>query len=71
MVWSFDNEVDAALVNGGSIRVDDMLPKDLSSMDVFRTLPFGGGILKVGDKTRVKKAQGIQIFTMYFNYSIV
>ena len=47
MMWSFDNEVDAALVNGGSIRVDDMLPKDLSSMDVFRTLPFGGGILKV------------------------
>ncbi len=47
MAWSYDNEVDAALVNGGSIRVDDMLPNDLSSMDVFRILPFGGSILKV------------------------
>ncbi|RZP14778.1 MAG: bifunctional metallophosphatase/5'-nucleotidase [Flavobacteriales bacterium] len=47
MIWSFNDEVDAALVNGGSIRVDDMLPSDLSSIDIFRTLPFGGGILKV------------------------
>ena len=47
MAWSFNDEVDAALVNGGSIRVDDMLPINLSSLDIFRTLPFGGGILKV------------------------
>lgn len=47
MAWSFNDEVDAALVNGGSIRVDDMLPIDLSSIDIFRTLPFGGEILKV------------------------
>lgn len=47
MAWSYDNNVDAAIVNGGSIRIDDMLPADLSSLDVFRTLPFGGGILKV------------------------
>lgn len=47
MAWSFNDEVDAALVNGGSIRVDDMLPSDLSSIDIFRTLPFGGEILKV------------------------
>ena len=47
MAWAYNNEVDAALVNGGSIRVDDMLPNDLSSLDVFRILPFGGSIIKV------------------------
>jgi 2',3'-cyclic-nucleotide 2'-phosphodiesterase (5'-nucleotidase family) len=47
MAWSFENKVDAALVNGGSIRIDDILPNELSVVDVFRILPFGGGILKV------------------------
>ena len=47
MSWAYSEEVDAALVNGGSIRVDDMLPARVTSMDVFRVLPFGGGILKV------------------------
>ena len=50
MAWSFNNDVDAALVNGGSIRIDDMLPNNLSSIDVFRILPFGGGVLKVDIK---------------------
>jgi 2',3'-cyclic-nucleotide 2'-phosphodiesterase (5'-nucleotidase family) len=53
MAWSYDNEVDAALTNGGSIRVDDMLPNNLSSMDVFRILPFGGSVLKVDLKGRL------------------
>lgn len=47
MAWSFENKVDVALVNGGSIRIDDILPNELSVVDVFRILPFGGGILKV------------------------
>ncbi len=47
MAWSYDNTVDAALVNGGSIRVDDMLPAAVSGMDIFRALPFGGSVLKV------------------------
>jgi 2',3'-cyclic-nucleotide 2'-phosphodiesterase (5'-nucleotidase family) len=55
MAWSYNNEVDAALVNGGSIRIDDMLPNNLSSIDVFRTLPFGGGILKVDIKGNLLK----------------
>ena len=55
MAWSFDNEVDAALVNGGSIRVDDMLSASVTSMDVFRVLPFGGGILKVEIKGSLLK----------------
>ncbi|MDC7996269.1 bifunctional metallophosphatase/5'-nucleotidase [Altibacter sp. HG106] len=47
MVLSFTHNVDGALVNGGSIRIDDMLVGPITSMDVFRVLPFGGGVLKV------------------------
>ena len=47
MAYGFDNKVDAALVNGGSIRLDDELKGDITAIDIFRTLPFGGGILKV------------------------
>ena len=53
MAWSYNNGVDAALVNGGSIRIDDMLPDHVSSEDIFRTLPFGGGILKVAIKGKL------------------
>jgi len=55
MSWAYNNEVDAALVNGGSIRLDDMLPTNVTSMDVFRVLPFGGGILKVDLKGNLLK----------------
>jgi 2',3'-cyclic-nucleotide 2'-phosphodiesterase (5'-nucleotidase family) len=55
MAWSYSDEVDAALVNGGSIRIDDMLPNRLSSVDIFRTLPFGGGILEVAIKGMLLK----------------
>ncbi len=55
MSWAFQDDVDLALVNGGSIRVDDMLPTDVTSMDVFRVLPFGGGILKVEIKGALLK----------------
>ncbi|MEM7185696.1 MAG: bifunctional metallophosphatase/5'-nucleotidase [Bacteroidota bacterium] len=47
MKASYNNEVDLTLVNGGSFRVDDMLAGDLTSIDVFRILPFGGQVLKV------------------------
>ncbi len=47
MAAAFDNTVDGALVNGGSIRIDDMLAGEVTSMDIFRVLPFGGGSLKV------------------------
>ncbi len=50
MAAAFDYEVDAALVNGGSIRVDDMLEGEVVAMDIFRVLPFGGGVLKVDIK---------------------
>lgn len=55
MAWAYDNEVDAALVNGGSIRVDDMLPAKVTSMDIFRAMPFGGSALKVSLKGSLLK----------------
>lgn len=42
-----DKNIDAAIVNGGSFRVDDMLPKEVTSLDIFRVLPFGGQVYKV------------------------
>ena len=47
MATSFNTEVDGAIVNGGSIRIDDMLSGEITSLDIFRVLPFGGHILKV------------------------
>ena len=47
MAYSFNNEVDCAIVNGGSIRIDDQLQGDITGVDIFRVLPFGGEVLKV------------------------
>ncbi len=47
MSFAFNNEVDCALVNGGSIRIDDMLEGEINAIDIFRVLPYGGNILKV------------------------
>ncbi len=47
MFEAFDNTVDCAFVNGGSIRIDDELRGDITGVDIFRVLPFGGGIVKV------------------------
>jgi len=47
MAFSYDDEVEGAIVNGGSIRLDDMLAGEVTSIDVFRVLPFGGSALKV------------------------
>jgi 2',3'-cyclic-nucleotide 2'-phosphodiesterase (5'-nucleotidase family) len=47
MAYSFNNEVDCALVNGGSIRIDDQLKGNITGIDIFRVLPFGGSVLKV------------------------
>lgn len=50
MAKSFNEEVDAALVNGGSIRLDDMLAGDVTSIDIFRILPFGGHVVRADIK---------------------
>ena len=47
MAYSYNNEVDCSIVNGGSIRIDDQLVGDINSVDAFRVLPFGGSVLKV------------------------
>ena len=47
MSEAFDNEVDCAIINGGSIRIDDELHGAITGVDIFRVLPFGGGINKV------------------------
>ena len=41
---------DIAIVNAGSIRVDDILQMPVSEYDILRTLPFGGGIVEVDMK---------------------
>lgn len=40
-------ETTGAIVNGGSIRVDDELSGNITSKDIFRILLFGGEVLKV------------------------
>lgn len=47
MAYGFDNKIDCALVNGGSIRIDDQLKGDITGVDFFRVLPYGGSVLKV------------------------
>lgn len=40
-------EAEVAIVNSGSIRVDDILHMPVTEYDVIRSLPFGGSILEV------------------------
>ncbi|MEP2934993.1 MAG: bifunctional metallophosphatase/5'-nucleotidase [Gilvibacter sp.] len=47
MAKAYSNEVAGAIVNGGSIRIDDLLSGPVNSVDIFRVLPFGGSALKV------------------------
>ena len=47
MSFAFDDTVDCALVNGGSIRIDDELEGNITAVDIFRVLPYGGAVLKV------------------------
>ena len=55
MSFAFDDKVDCALVNGGSIRIDDQLTGDITAVDIFRVLPYGGAILKTQIKGRLLK----------------
>lgn len=47
MAQSFEEPVLGALVNSGSFRIDDVLENEVSSVDIFRVLPFGGEVVKV------------------------
>ncbi|KGL63277.1 bifunctional metallophosphatase/5'-nucleotidase [Polaribacter sp. Hel1_85] len=55
MSFGFNDEVDCALINGGSIRIDDQLSGNITAVDIFRVLPYGGDILKVKLKGRLLK----------------
>ncbi len=55
MAYAYNDKVDGALVNGGSIRIDDRLVGDITSTDIFRVLPFGGSVLKVDLKGSLLK----------------
>ncbi len=41
------NKPDCAIINSGSVRVDDVLTGSLTELDIVRMLPFGGGIAEV------------------------
>ncbi|NBT88816.1 MAG: bifunctional metallophosphatase/5'-nucleotidase, partial [Flavobacteriaceae bacterium] len=47
MAHAFDPPLDGAIVNGGSIRLDDFLEGGITPIDFFRVLPFGDGVLRV------------------------
>jgi 2',3'-cyclic-nucleotide 2'-phosphodiesterase (5'-nucleotidase family) len=48
-------EAELAIMNGGSIRVDDVLQVPLTEYDIIRTLPFGGSIREIDMKGSLLK----------------
>ena len=48
-------KADVAIMNGGSIRVDDVLQVPLTEYDIIRTLPFGGSIREIDMKGSLLK----------------
>ncbi len=47
-------DADLAVFNGGSVRIDDVLPAgDVSQYDLIRVMPFGGSVLTIGIKGSV------------------
>jgi 2',3'-cyclic-nucleotide 2'-phosphodiesterase (5'-nucleotidase family) len=55
MSFAYEDRVDAALVNGGSIRIDDQLSGNITAVSIFRVLPYGGAVLKVEIKGSLLK----------------
>ena len=43
----YEDEVEAAFVNSGSIRIDDDLSGEITGVDIFRILPYGGSLVKI------------------------
>lgn len=66
---------DAAILNAGSIRVDDMLSIPVTEYDIIRSLPFGGGMREVDMKGSLllqvldqgKKNAGVGGYLLYNN----
>lgn len=40
-------DVSCAIINGGSVRIDDFLRGNVTEFDLVRALPYGGSVLKV------------------------
>jgi 5'-nucleotidase / UDP-sugar diphosphatase len=55
MLAASKNKPDCAIVNSGSIRVDDVLSGVLTELDVVRMLPFGGGLIETEMKGSLLK----------------
>lgn len=47
MSYAYQDTVDCAFVNGGSIRIDDQLSGDITATDIFRVLPYGGSVYEI------------------------
>jgi len=47
MLATSKNQPDCAILNSGSVRVDDILTGSLTELDIVRMLPFGGAIAEV------------------------
>lgn len=47
MAYAYKDDVELVFINGGSFRLDDMLENDVTSLDIFRVLPFGGSVYKI------------------------
>ena len=43
-------KADLAFFNGGSVRIDDQLHGNITPVDIFRTLPYGGAIFTIDVK---------------------
>lgn len=53
MINVYKGETNAAILNGGGIRIDDDLEGNISSKDIFRILLFGGQVYKVDLKGKL------------------
>ena len=47
MAAAYNDELDCAILNSGSIRIDDQIKGRITQYDIFRILPFGGSVYKV------------------------
>ena len=47
MLQASRNNASCAMMNSGAIRIDDEINGEITAIDVFRALPFGGSILDV------------------------
>ena len=45
MIEATSGTCEIALLNSGSIRIDDQIQGDIRGIDIFRALPFGGGVV--------------------------